>query len=203
MSFFVVIGLLAFSCLVGLFEYLPTRLDTGALVKMSDFPMKVGEWQGEDVPLTKQDYLILETTNLIMRRYKDPKGRQILLYIIYSDDNRKVTHPPEVCYMGSGATIADKGILAISSEIKANKMIAELKDGRQLVVYWYRAGNFNTSKYLEQQLRIVWRRTWGQRTSAAMIRISADMKEGEEQVTNRLVQDFSKRIEPLLSKYVP
>lgn len=202
-TFFLVVGILALACFVGLSEYLPARLDTGGLVKMSDFPMKVGDWQGEDVPLAQQDYMILETTNLIMRRYQNHHGQEILLYIIYSDDNRKVTHPPEICYMGSGATITDKGFLDISSKNKANKMIAELKDGRQLVVYWYRAGEVNTNKYFEQQLRIMARRTWRQKTSAAMIRVSAVLKDGEESATSKLILDFVRQIEPLLPTYVP
>ena len=202
-TYIVVIGLLALCCLVGLSEYLPTRFDAASQVKMAAFPLKVADWHGADVPLSKEDYAILETNNLIMRQYKDSKGRSLMLYIIYSDDNRKVTHPPEVCYMGSGATITNKSPFVLSPKITANKMVAELKEGRELVVYWFRAGNYNTNNYFEQQLRIVARRTWGQRTSAAMIRISADMKENDEQATTQMILDFSQRIESLLSKYVP
>ena len=53
------------------------------------------------------------------------------------------------------------------------------------------------------QLRIVARRTFGKRTSAAMIRVSADVKEGEDQLADQMILDFCRRIEPLLPKYVP
>jgi EpsI family protein len=128
----------------------------------------------------------------------------VVLYIIYSEDNRKVMHPPEVCYTGGGSTITEKGYFSVTPSIRSNRMITETTGGdRQFVVYWFRAGEFNIAKYLEQQLRIAWRRTFGKRTSGAMIRISAEVKEGEEARVGQMIREFSSAIEPLLQKYVP
>lgn len=203
-KFFLVVGLLALAAFVALSSYLPERFDTGSSVKMADFPMKIGSWTGKDVPLTARDYAILETKNLIMREYTDPAGRKVLLYIIYSEGNRKVAHPPEVCYTGGGATITEKGVFTISPAIRATRMITEFSEGgRQFVVYWFKAGNFNTDNYMAQQFRVAWRHTLGKKTSAAMIRVSADLKDDQEAVVSKMIKDFSREIEPLLPKYVP
>ena len=203
LKFYIVVGVLCLAAFVGLSSYLPTRFESGDKVQVSLFPMKVGAWTGKDVALTQRDYDILETKNLIMREYTAPGGRSVLLYIIYSGDNRKVLHPPEVCYLGGGATITEKGTLAISPRIQANKMVIEQSGGQQLVVYWYRAGAFNTPQYFDQQLNAAIARLLGRKTSSAMVRISVDLKEGENSSAVKMMREFAAEIEPLLPKYVP
>jgi EpsI family protein len=203
-KFYLVAAILAVACFVGLSSYLPVRFDSGTSVQMADFPKTVGPWTGEDIALTPRDYAILETKNLIMRKYTRASGESVVLYIVYSEDNRKVSHPPEVCYTGGGSNIAQKGTISVSPGIQANKMITELSNGnRQFVVYWYKAGDYQTAKYLDQQFRIVWRRTFGKKTSAALIRVSADVKEGEDTAVGKMIREFCSAIEPLLQKYVP
>lgn len=202
-TFIIVVCVLAIASILGIVSYLPAKLDSGKLVKMANFPKQIGEWQSRDIELSKQDYEILETNNLIMREYKNTKGEAVLLYIVYSEDNRKVSHPPEVCYMGSGATVVEKEKLKLSNSINANKMLAESPNNQQIVIYWYKAGSLNTNNYLKQQLKIALARTFGKCTSGALIRLSADIKEDNETAALNLLKSFTSQIEPLLHKYVP
>jgi EpsI family protein len=204
LKFYIIIAVLGLAAFIGLSSYLPTRFESGNNeVQVSLFPMKVGQWMGKDVPLTQRDYDILETKNLVMRQYTDPAGRSVLLYIIYSGDNRKVLHPPEVCYLGGGATITEKGMVPVSPRIQANKMVTELGGTRQLVVYWYKAGAFNTPVYFKQQLNAAIGLLLGKKKSSSMIRISVDLKEGENASAVKMMQEFAAEIEPLLPRYVP
>src|SRR3989338_3669309 len=66
-------------------------------VSISVFPEKIGPWRGEDIPLQDTDYEILETKNAFVRRYTTPEGKEVFLFIVYSQNNRKVSHPPEIC----------------------------------------------------------------------------------------------------------
>lgn len=203
-TFIIVISILIVVSIVAIFSYLPTRFDGSLEVLMSNFPQTIGEWKSTDLPLSKRDYEILETKNLIMRDYKNKKGDSVLLYIVYSQDNRKVSHPPEVCYMGSGASIIEKTVFKITDSISATRMLTEEATGKQqFVAYWFRVGNLNTDKYLKQQLKIVCNRMIGKRTSGAMIRISTDIKEKDQKAALTLIKVFTSQIEPLLAKYVP
>lgn len=203
-KFYAVVLILVLAGAVGIISYLPVKLDTASKIQVSALPMRIGAWEGKDIPLTQKDYDILETTNLVMREYAHPSIGKVLLYIIYSEDNRKVSHPPEVCYTGGGSTITEKGVVDATNNIKANKMITETSSGlRQFVLYWYKAGELNTAKYMEQQARIVWRRTFGKKTSAAMIRVSSEVKEGKEKEIYLQIRQFCEILEPLLQKYVP
>ena len=202
-TFIIVVCILIGISIIGLIAYLPVRFDVALKIKVADFPKRIGEWVSIDIPLSEHDYEILETRNLIMRDYKNKRGDSVYLYIVYSEDNRKATHPPEVCYMGSGVTIVDKLPLQITDSIKATKMVVEKSDSRQLVVYWYKAGGLNTDKYLKQQIKIVTDRMLCKRTSGALIRVSTDIKENKQEAALTLLRSFCSQIEPLLAKYAP
>jgi EpsI family protein len=202
-SFIIVVGILIVVSTIGIVSYLPQRFDKALKIKVADFPKTIGEWTATDIPLTERDYALLETRNLIMRDYKNQKGDSIYLYVVYSEDNRKVAHPPEVCYMGSGATIVDKSTVQLTNSIKAVKMLVEKGDAREILAYWFKAGALNTDKYLNQQLKVVFNRMLGKRTSGAMIRVSVDVKDNNQEEALTLLKSFCTQIEPLLGKYVP
>ena len=201
-NFIIVVVIFVMVAVIGLLSYLPTRFDKSAKVLMSNFPMTVGEWQATDIPLSERDYEILETKNLIMRDYKNTKGNSVYLYIVYSENNRKVTHPPELCLTGGGLTIVDKSSVQLTNNIRGVKLLMEKGDSRELVVYWFRAGSLNTDSYVKQQLKVVFDLLRGRRTSCALIRLSTAIKENGEEALG-LIKEFCRPIEPLLAKYVP
>ena len=161
LNFFLVIVILLLVSGLIFNSYLPSKQESLAQVKVSDFPKEIGDWRGEDIPLSERDFAILETKNLIIREYKNSNADSIYLYIIYSEENRKALHPPEICYTGGGAaTILKKTIAQITDNLKANMFAIESGQQRQLVVYWFKAGDFNTPSYLKQQLKFVKRTKW-------------------------------------------
>ena len=202
-NFIIVVVIFVMVAVIGLLSYLPTRFDKSAKALMSNFPMTVGEWQATDISLSKRDYEILETKNLIMRDYKNSKGDSLYLYIVYSENNRKVTHPPELCFTGSGLTIVDKSSIQLTDNIRGVKLLMEKSDNRELVAYWFRAGSLNTDSYIKQQLKVVFDLLRGRRTSCALIRLSTDIKDNNQEVALKLLKSFTAQIEPLLAKYVP
>jgi len=202
-TFIIVTVVLVAVATVGLLSYLPTRFDKATKVLMADFPMTVGDWQAADIPLSERDYEILETKNLIMRDYKNSKGDSIYLYIIYSENNRKVTHPPELCLTGGGLTIVDKSSIQLTDNLRTVKLLMEKGDARQIVAYWFRAGSLNTDSYVKQQLKVAFDLLRGKRTSCALIRLSTDIKDNEQDAALELLKSFTAQIEPLLPQYVP
>lgn len=202
-NFIIVSIILAIVAIVSLVSYIPARTDITSKVKVSDFPLRVGDWQGKDLTIAEQDYAILETRNLFVREYKNKKGDSVHLYLIYSEDNRKVSHPPEVCFLGSGMTITDKSQTEVADSIKVVKLLVEKSNVREMVVYWFKAGNLYTDNYLSQQLKVVLDRLLRKRTAGALIRVSAVIKDDDEKSAMRSISEFSEEIIPLLAKYVP
>jgi EpsI family protein len=202
-TFLIVAVILAGFAVLALSTYLPHIYDASKEPQMVQFPLKIGEWQGKDVPISENDYAILATKNLIMREYDAQDKQPVVLYIVYSGDNRKSLHPPEICYTGSGGTILEKSIVPLTVGLKANKFTIEERHLKQLVVYWFRADNLNTPSYIKQQIRTALYRTFGKQASGAMIRMSTVVKHGEDAQALQTIKGFARLIEPLLSKYVP
>ena len=184
---------------------LPAKFDQTQETQVSNFPKTIGDWEGEDLEMRESDYAILETRNLIMRNYKNlTRGETVNLYIIYSSDNRKALHPPEICYTGGGAgTILEKNVVALNDNFKANKFIIENKESSQLVVYWFKSGNLSTYSYIRQQLKSVKDRLLQKKTSGAMIRISTIIDPKNPNKGLNLIKSFCENIIPVIDTYVP
>ncbi len=145
------------------------------------FPMTVGEWKGRELPITEKEYDILETRNLISREYINPFGDKLYLFIIYSETNRSVFHPPEVCMMGDGLAITDKQVEKVELGNKVfttNKLFAEKGQFKEIILNSYMAGNLHTSNFYLQQAYLALHQIFGRNVPGATLRVS--MTEGED-----------------------
>jgi EpsI family protein len=201
-SFITVAAILA---IIAVVCNMPQVFDASKEAKVSNFPKEIGQWRGEDIPIPERDYAILETRNLIMREYKNPvSGESVMLYIIYSAaDNRRALHPPEICYTGAGAAIAEKSVIPVTGLIKANKFIIKTKNSSQLVIYWFKSAGLNTDSYLKQQMKMVTDAMLKGRATGAMIRVSCNINNDDEDAALEVIREFCGEIEPLVEKYVP
>jgi len=158
------------------------------------FPYKIGQWKGQDLEVTEREYKILETRNLISRQYVNPSDEAIWLFIIYSETNRKVFHPPEMCIMGSGLRMVDKTKDEIETgggKISANKLYLEKDDYKEITLYCYKAGKLYTYNYYLQQAYLAFHQIFGKNIAGATIRVSAPLIKNE-QATLAILRNFLK-----------
>jgi len=161
---------------------------------ISAFPYTVGEWKGEDLEVTEREYDILETRNLISRRYINPSNEKIFLFIIYSETNRAVFHPPEVCIIGSGGKIVDKKSESVDTDkykFLANKLYVGKDRARNLVLYCYKAGNLYTDNFYLQQIYFAVSQLFRKHVGGATIRVSMPIGQNEKATLTKL-KDFMK-----------
>jgi len=163
----------------------------------------IGEWRGEDIPVDKHTYELLETDNVLMRDYMNTQGDVINLYIIYSRSNRKVSHPPEICLQGAGAVVVEKSIAQISPDLTATKLILEHKEFQDAAMYWYKAGDDFTNDYLRQQISVSAKRLLRRPVSVALIRVITRIKDQDRELAFIKLIAFSRQILPLLHQYAP
>ena len=201
--FWIVSIILMFFAGLSLSTFLPHIYDVSKEPQMAKIPLMIGDWRGKDIPIPEQDYAILATNNLIMREYEAPGTSSIILYVIYSGNNRKSLHPPEICYTGAGGTILRESVIPLTADIKANRFTIDERGFKEMVVYWFRTNNLNTSSYITQQFRTALQRTFGRKASGAMIRISTVINSGNDQQALKNIQEFVRRIETILPEYIP
>ena len=171
-------------------------------VKMSGFPMQIGAWKGEDISLDDRTYRVLETKNIVMRKYVNAEKDEVYLYMVASEKNRKVAHPPEICYMGSGAKIIEKNqvkfnVPGLDKMLEVNSFVS-IDKGESLVYYWYKAGDTFTADYVSQQVKSAMKQIMGKMSSVAMIRVSTMIANGNKEKAGRTLQEFSAKILPII-----
>jgi len=177
-------------------------------VNINIFPLRIGQWAGQDLPVEKADRALLDTKNVFLRRYTNFEAKNIYLYIAYSQTNSKVTNPPEVFYKDSGISILDKGkdFIIISSSnftVKANWLLLDNNQNQQLAYYWFKVGDIYTQSYWKQQVLCAFNNLIGAKTGSALIRISADIIDGHQDEAKNLIRDFASKIGPQLPQYLP
>jgi len=159
------------------------------VVDVRKFPVEIGEWKGKDVLVTDTEYKILETHNLVSREYFDSKGETIYLFIIYSETNRSVFHPPEVCMIGEGMEMVNKTEERLDAKMKkisANKLSLQKNNYKQLALYCYKAGNLYTSNFYLQQVYLAMHQVFGKNVPGATIRVSTSLSGAEEEAVAAL-----------------
>jgi len=177
-------------------------------VDIHQFPREISGWTSEDIPLTEEEYAILETRNAFTRRYTGPDGQEVYLLMVYSQSNRKVSHPPEICYTGSGASIvgnepARVEIPGREEPIRANKLTLEYGRVLQLSYYWFKVGDEYTSNYWKQQILIALKSLVDDTASSALIRVASTVREGGEEEAESDIREFSRMVVPLIPQYLP
>jgi len=185
------------------------RLDAGKLYT-AEFPMVIGNWFGREVGMSKDVYEELETRDAIYREYRNPKGESLDLVIVYSPENRKVTHPPDICFQGGGWEQQLKDTIPTPygrrwglSEI--NRLILDRGgESKQIALYWYKIGHRQTSSYLDQQLRYFLYSLMHRSRGVALIRISSYAPDPRHvKSETKKLERFAKLVMPLVAKILP
>ena len=178
-------------------------------VTIDSFPREIGTWISEDLPISKEDLSILETKNAFVRRYTNTLGGgEVYLFLVYSQHNRKVAHPPEICYLGSGVSIVENVHDPISVEyknltIQTNRLKLLRKHLEHIAFYWFKVGDKFTANYWKQQFLIAINTITGQTKGSALIRISADINSADQNEAIRNIKSFANLIIPSLFTYLP
>lgn len=194
-DYLLIISLLLITSVFSLGLFLKQKTSHDRL-DMRAFPYTLGDWKGQDIEVTEREYKILETRNLISREYVNSSGDRIYTFIIYSETNRAVFHPPEVCLIGSGVTITDKRSEKINFDKRdflTNKLYLEKGNAREMALYCYRAGNIYTDNFYFQQIYLIMNQVFARRVPGATIRVSMFIKQDEETTLSTL-KSFLKEI---------
>lgn len=206
-SFIFIIGLFVLAGMASWYLYFK-KYEQKDTVDIHNFPREIGEWTSKELKITDEEYAILETRNAFTRRYTHPgSGVQVDLLIVYSQNNRKVSHPPEICYTGNGATILrnEQAVLPVSESgvVTANRLVMDLDDREYLSYYWFKVGDSYTPNYWKQQILIALKTLSAKPASSALIRMSIVSASDNHQKTEEEVKNFTRVMFPLLATYLP
>ena len=158
-------------------------------------------YNSEDLPLTEQEQTILETRDYLYRRFM-AGGQWVDFSIIFSQDNRKGTHPPDLCLEGSGGNIVYKQDVTVRDvpgrgDVRCRELITTQGI---YVLYTYKCGQEYTSSFWRQQWVIWVNGLLHSNASGALIRIVVPMQDTDPEPARQRAAAFMRAGVPHIDK---
>jgi EpsI family protein len=150
-----------------------------AIPEMIDTPGDL--WTSSANAFSDAEMDILETRDYVYRTYSDGRGKPVDLCVIFSEDNRKGTHPPDVCLEGGGRRIMqrmDRDVVAAGTKLKLRELVTAYEGRYTYFAYFYKCGDSFTPSFYWQQATIVWNGLTRQNAAGALVRYSTPMTDG-------------------------
>jgi EpsI family protein len=173
--------------------------------KFFDFPIGIGDWKGENIPMGDYVYSSIETPYLFLRNYYSPRySVPVNLSIVWFDDTNIAFHAPAECLGGVGNKVKETTTIKVKmekNEYEIGKLIVGL-DGeqKQLVLYYFDVDGYITTNQTDIRLKVLSKRLGFKRTSASFIRLMAPITI-DEYATFSMLKTFLEQIFPLLPNY--
>ncbi len=163
------------------------------------------KFESADETLDELTLAILETNDYVYRRFFDRAShREADLLIVFSPDNRKGTHPPDVCLEGGGDQIVHKADISLDVPGPGHIVLRELvsqRGARQIYhMYIYKCGDEYTNSYWSQQFKIVLNGLTRRSTSGALIRFSVPMDGNDLEKARELGLNAARELMPAIHK---
>lgn len=202
------LGLLVGALLV--FQFRSTGEAVPVRMSFDSFPMVVGEWRGTQATVLEVEILnVLKVSDYVMRRYTDPDGRSLWLYIGYWATQRKGAqiHSPRNCLPGGGwepleASRFTIRLPAADTSITVNRYLIQKERAMQVVLYWYQQQGQAIAGEVPARIEMVRSAVMRNRTDGALVRVSMPVSGSVEETTTQLVQ-YVQTLYPVLGQYLP
>ena len=150
-------------------------------------------WTSSSMKFSELEMEILETRDYMYRTYTDGRDGAVDLCIVFSEDNRKGTHPPDVCLEGSGSRIVaryERQVQVGRTTVPLRELVTLGPTGQYVYfAYVYKCGNVFTPSFYQQQVRIIWDGLTRRDASGALIRYSTPMANSSDLARARARSD--------------
>ena len=177
----------------------------------SDFPMRVGNWEGQSFPMEEIYVKALRFDDYLLADYRSPGGPPVNLYVAYYASQRKgqSAHSPRTCIPGGGWEITSLESRRFDPTSRTddrmfNRAVIQKGTTRELVFYWFQQRGRILSNEYWVKYYLFWDALTRQRTDGALVRLTAPIPQGyaESEVDRQLTQ-LAMEVSPLLGRYIP
>jgi len=177
---------------------------------LDGFPNDVSDWRGQGGIIFDPATLnVLKPKDYVMRRYRDPVGRDVWLFIAYWDSQRKGAQPhsPKNCLPGAGWEPLESSRMTVPlphplTPIIVNRYLIQKDRDQLLVFYWYQSQGKAIAGEVAAKLQTVRNSIVRHRTDGSLVRVSSPIY-GSVQQTSDLLVAYIQAIYPVLGEYLP
>ena len=182
-----------------------------ARTSVREFPARIGDWVGTEVPLDKEVVRILNPDRVIQKSYQKANSPPVNLLVLYYGTIEKadLSHSPIVCFTGQGWEIEDTTVQSIpvsgvnSSHIKVNQLVQKKLDTRMITLFWYQSAQKAYHNRGKQKLALFWDKVFGRSDRNAFVRITVNIPSDKsvEEVKSYLT-DFIRKSYPEILRFL-
>jgi len=164
-------------------------------------------YHGYDLEMPEEVLVILEWPEYLNRRHTAPGAAPLDFCVIFSRDNRKATHPPDLCLEGGRQDIIAKANVAVTGvegrgSVPCRELVVQSGAQQEYFIYTYRCGDKYTPSFWEQQLTIFANGLLNRNASGALIRVSTPVTRDVGDARERAMRLFSVAV-PYLDRALP
>jgi EpsI family protein len=178
---------------------------------LAEFPMRLGRWSGENVPLPARIVRAVGLDDYLNRIYSGGPGAPVTLYISYYASQRtgQTIHSPKNCLPGTGWQPLESRRLSIpvrgSGPIVVNEYDVARDAARVLVLYWYQERGRDIASEYAAKFWLTADALSRDRTDGALVRVTTPIGNAGRDIgpAERNAVSFVKTIFPHLSKFIP
>ena len=196
----------------GLTTYLEwPRSEPPAMEFSLNVPRRLGQWVGEDEPVSETVYSMLGTENVLVRTYQGgPHGDSAMLGIVAVRGGGRRVHPPEECLKGGGYEILTRQVRGVNIStpsgdlvVPVRELILRKQDSRRLAWYFYKAGDDFQSNYWIHEAAVILRRVTRPQTADVLVLLETEVSENDLQVARSSLQDLLSAAIPTIKQQLP
>jgi exosortase D (VPLPA-CTERM-specific) len=179
---------------------------------LTAFPLKLGEWRGQESAMPDDQLEILKLTDYIMASYSRPDlGTPVDLYVAWYASQRSGAsiHSPRTCLPGGGWMIDELSLVDIEGAgpddaLIVNRALISFGEQRMLVYYWFdQRGRIVTNEYLAKWY-IFRDSLMLNRTDGALVRVMTPVSDLTQiEAADQRLQDFIRVAAPRLRYFIP
>jgi len=191
-------------CAWYLVRAVPNVRPPGSLSLPAEMTVDGRQLYGYRQDLDENTLTILETRDYAYSRYTAPGTPSMDFCVIFSQDNRKGTHPPDLCLQGSGEGIVAKGDVVVDAVegcnlVPCRELIVQSGTRGYYYLYTYKCGSVYTSSFWRQQFEIFGNGLLSRNASGALVRLSTPIETNVEDARRRSVM-FMRQAIPYVEK---
>jgi EpsI family protein len=177
---------------------------------LSQFPQEIGGYQSvHDFPFDADTLKVLGVTDYMNRVYLSPTKGELGLYVGYFRTQRTgaAIHSPKNCLPGAGWQPAVSEIYELKLDdgrkVPVNLYVIRKDQDQQIVLYWYQShGRVVASEYWGK-LYMVADAIRLNRTDAALVRITAPVRNGDVDAAREQAIAFARQVAVDVEQVIP
>lgn len=176
--------LLVCGMLAGTGTFLQTHViaPSPLLAPLTTFPETIGPWRKvKDTSFTPSELQVLKPTDYLVRRYANPAGEIVELYIGYHDGGQEAgpLHSPRNCLPGGGWHREESRTVALPTaqgDVPLASAVFALGPQRDLFVYWFMAGGESYADEFRFKAAHVLNSVLHSRQDSALVRVNVPLR---------------------------